>query len=59
VKCSGFVQGLTLVDAINEIFIREYIHTCVGGIQPPLSPDEYSLRYVRVRLPDSDDEIRM
>ena len=55
---SGEVVGVPHVDHTREDRLRQQIDRIIAGIEPPVFPSLYGVRFVPVRLPDGDTDIR-
>jgi len=53
------VVGVPHIDHSREDRLRQQIDKVIAGIEPPVFPNAYGIRFVPVRQPDSDTDIRM
>jgi len=55
----GEVVGVSQIDYAREDKIRQQIDKIISAIEPPVFPNAYGVRFVPVRQPDGDADIRM
>ena len=55
----GEVVGVPQIDHSREDKLRQQIDKIISAIEPPVFPNAYGVRFVPVRQPDGDDDIRM
>jgi len=55
---SGEVVGVSRIDHAREDRLRQQIDRIIAGIAPPVFPNAYGVRFVPVRQPHADSDIR-
>jgi len=56
--CIGEVVGVPQIDHSREDKLRQQIDKIISSIEPPVFPNAYGVRFVPVRQPDGDTDIR-